>query len=68
MEKGLVQREIESAPPGRELARKASLRFVNEILLPWRELQRWLTAAAKSVAEQKLVKARSFYHRDYPQK
>jgi hypothetical protein len=57
--------ETTFAPTADEVAQKVGLSFVNKALQPVREVQRWLAAEAKSIAEHNLVRVRSFHHRNY---
>jgi hypothetical protein len=59
------QNETTYAPSADDVAKRVGLGFVNQALLPWREVQRWLAAEAKLIAEDNLVRARSFHHRNY---
>jgi len=60
-----LQNETLFAPSADDVARKVGLRFVNQALQPLREVQRWLAAEAKLIAEHNLVRVRSFNHRNY---
>ena len=61
----LLQNETTFSPSADDVARKVGLSFVNQALQPLREVQRWLAAEAKLIAEDNLVRARSFHHRNY---
>jgi hypothetical protein len=60
-----LQNETAFAPSADDVARKVGLVFVNQALLPVREVKRWLAAEAKLIAEHKLVRVRGFHHRNY---
>jgi len=60
-----LQNETIFAPSADDVARKVGLSFVNQALQPLREVQRWLAAEAKLIAEDNLVRVRSFNHRNY---
>jgi hypothetical protein len=60
-----LQNETIFARSADDVAQRVGLSFVNQALQPWREVQRWLVAEAKLIAEHNLVRVRSFHHRDY---
>jgi len=60
-----LQNETIFAPTADDVARKVGLSFVNHALQPLREVQHWLAAEAKLIAEHNLVRVRSFHHRNY---
>ncbi len=60
-----LQNETMFAPSAEEVARKVGPSFVNQALQPLREVQRWLAAEAKLVAEHNLARVRSFNNRNY---
>jgi hypothetical protein len=60
-----LQNETTFAPSADDVARKVGLSFVNQALQPLREVQRWLAAETKLIAEHNRVRVRSFNHRNY---
>lgn len=60
-----LQNETTFAPSADDVARQVGSSFVNQALQPLREVQRWLAAEAKLIAEHNLVRVRSFHHRNY---
>lgn len=61
----LLQNATAFAPSADHRARKVGRSFVNQALQPFRDVQRWLAAEAKLIAEHNLVRVRSFNHRNY---
>jgi hypothetical protein len=60
----LLQNETAFAPSADDVARRAERSFVNQALLPWRVVQRWLAAEAQLIAEHNLVRVHSLHHRN----
>jgi hypothetical protein len=61
----LLQNETTFAPSADEVACKVGRSFLNQALHPFREVQRWLAAEAKLIAEHNLVRVRDFNHRNF---
>ena len=61
----LLQNATAFAPSADHRARKVGRSFVNQALQPFRDVQRWLAAEAKLIAEHNLLRARSIYQRNY---
>lgn len=60
-----LQNKNTFAPSADDVARKVGHRFLNQALQPLREVQRWLAAEAKLIAEHNRVRVHSFHHRNY---
>jgi hypothetical protein len=60
-----LQNETAFAPSADDVARKVGLSFVKQALQPLRQVQGWLAAEAKLVAEHNLLRVRNFHHRNY---
>ena len=61
----LQQNETAFAPSADGVARKVNRSYVNQALQPFREVQRWLAAEAKLIAEHNLLQVRAFHRRNY---